>query len=79
MELQKLGTPKTLQEAIDNGIMFGPLSGIRQNTFETVKDFLAQKFNVAMLKAGAPEDEALRQLFKAITGEQICELPDEDA
>lgn len=70
-----LGTPKTLQEAIDQALCIGPLSEVRERTFFAVKDFLAQKFGVAMLKAGAMEDEALRQLFLKITGERV-ELPE---
>lgn len=74
-EMRKLGTPETLQEAIDRGIMLGPLCHIRERTFEAVREFLANKFQAAMLRSsGAMEDEGLRQLFKSITKQKIEEL-----
>ena len=73
-EMRKLGTPKTLQEAIDRGLMLGPLCHVRERTFEAVREFLANKFQTAMLRSsGALEDEGLRQLFTSITSQKIEE------
>lgn len=66
MTNQTLGTPKTLQEAIDRALMIGPLSGVQERTFHAVKDFLAQKFGVAMLQNEKSQD-ALKELFEIIT------------
>lgn len=67
------GTPKTLDEAIHNGLCVGPLSEVVDRTKHCVRDYLAQRFGVAMLKAHTPEQEALVcELWAAITGEP-CE------
>jgi hypothetical protein len=53
------GTPKTIIEAINVGLTDGKLK-------EHVKDFLAQKFGVAMLLATPDEADRLRTLFQEI-------------
>jgi hypothetical protein len=74
----KTGTPKTLEEAIANGST-GYLGSVFTVTGRSiaahiqphVRDFLAQKFSVAILNA---KDDAtlkvLADLFSAITGEK---------
>lgn len=58
------GTPKTLDEAIENAICIGPLSELQERMYHHVRDFLAQKFGIAMLD----QDELqLEILFEAIT------------
>ncbi len=64
-------TPKTLDEAIINALCVGPLSEVRDRMYHHVKDFMAQKFGVAMLSpevTSSPEVEKLIQsLFEALT------------
>ena len=61
------GTPKTLLEAIQNGISASSaMTPVPDSIKAHVKDFLAQRFNVAMFE----HDEAskwLDALFKKIT------------
>lgn len=52
-------TPKTLGCAIEDGICFGPLSEVKFRTIGTVKDFLAQRFQVAQLEAKTPDEAKL--------------------
>ncbi len=66
------GTPKTLEEAIHNGLCVGPLSDVVDRTKQCIRDYLAQRFQAAMLKAHTPEQEALLEdLWLAITGERL--------
>jgi len=67
------GTPKTLYDAIDNGLLeiFEPAKSVLNNEEATiikkhVKDFLAHHFGVAML-ANEGDTEVLTNLFKRIT------------
>ncbi len=66
------GTPKSLQEAIDRALMIGPLSEVRERTFNQIKDFLAQRFAVAIMNASKDpiREETLMALFKTITKEE---------
>lgn len=65
MDFENIGTPKTLDEAIATAVSFGPLSGLKDRAHAILKDYLAQKFGVAMLKH--PEhSEMLKQLFETI-------------
>lgn len=66
-EEMKMGTPKTLQEAIDRALLLGPMSGIRERTKHAVIDYLAQKFGVALMKNQSPEAQnILDDLWKQI-------------
>ncbi len=59
------GTPRTLREAIENGRQEGNRSPDAAQAIEmNVRDFLAQKFTIAILK-GASEEE-LKTLFEEI-------------
>jgi len=65
-----LGTPKTLNESIRHGLMIGPLVSIDANIEGHVRDFLSQKFQTALLKAGGtPTEAALMALWKEIKGQ----------
>lgn len=65
---QPEGTPKTLDEAIMRALMVGPLSQIKERSYLVLKDYLAQKFGVALLLATTPEIESVLQvLFEEIT------------
>lgn len=64
-----LPTPKTLDEAVEHALMFGPLCEIRERSYHVLKDFLAQKFSVAYVKASRDIDalEILEELFASLT------------
>jgi hypothetical protein len=67
------GTPKTLIGAIDNGLegVTRARSSIAENVRVDVKDFLSQKFTVAINRDHSPEKEKyLMDLWRAITGEE---------
>lgn len=69
------GTPKNLDQAIYGGLCVGPLCDVVDRTKAHVRDYLAQKFGVAMLKAHTPEQEALIcELWTAVTGEDCSRL-----
>jgi hypothetical protein len=69
------GTPKTLQEAIKNALQVGTVEDISERVSHHVRDFLAQKFGVSILKAHTPEQEALIcELWAAITGEDCSKV-----
>lgn len=64
------GTPKTLKQAIVNGINDSPGNGedaeqLAEHILPHVIDYLAQKFSVAYLKIGG---DAIKQLYERITG-----------
>jgi hypothetical protein len=62
----EIGTPRTLDEAIRNAICTGPLSGVSEQLYHHIKDFLAQRFGVAFIKAGDDNHlvEMLETLYK---------------
>lgn len=64
-----LGTPKDLDEAIKQALCVGPLSEITERTYLILKDFLSQRFGVAMLVAADDERlvAVLQELFNEIT------------
>lgn len=59
-------TPRILREAIRVGLMSGPLNCVEDRMYWLVRDFLAQKFGVEMLKANPDMAEVLDRLFKLI-------------
>lgn len=62
------GTPKTLDEAIIRAVMVaGPIGETTHIIHMYVKDFLAQKFNVAYFEADGIELDRLEKLFKLCT------------
>jgi hypothetical protein len=66
---RNVGTPKTLDEAIENALCIGPLSGIEERAYQHIKDFLAQKFGVAYMTYDHDKDtlDALAHLFEQVT------------
>lgn len=67
--LEGLPTPKTLDEAIQHALMIGPLCDIEERSHAVLKDFLAQKFSVAYLKAESVPGALpiLEELFRVLT------------
>lgn len=75
----KKGTPKTLLEAVINGLQEAKIEhthAVLTNPKNAkmvkahVKDFLAHKFNVAILNSTAPEiEKMLFKLFEEVTNE----------
>lgn len=62
-----LGTPKTLHEAIVQGACIGRMRDIQQSLYFSIRDFLAQRFNTAMLSAPTTAEEGrLKELFEEI-------------
>lgn len=64
----RLGTPKTLDEAIANVICFRPhLKRLDDHAYDTIRDFMAQKFAVAYCKADPATLVILEDLFLKLT------------
>jgi hypothetical protein len=64
-------TPKTLLEAIEDGLRFPREESLTDQTVALcVADYLAQKFNAALLRPGIGNEEGQRllDLFHEITG-----------
>lgn len=63
-----MGTPKTLSEAIENGICNGPMKDVRKNLHDHIRDFLAQRFSTAMLDSAQKpfSEDDLKKLFEKI-------------
>lgn len=60
------GTPKTLKEAIKNGIVEPQSGHPSDNIYDHVKDFLAQKVQVAIFRNPNIEAE-IKKLWEEIT------------
>lgn len=60
-------TPKTLDEAIDD-VMMVPLNKLRNQAHAVLKDFIAQKVQIASIRMekGDPQ-QVLTELFKDLT------------
>jgi hypothetical protein len=68
------GTPKTLRQAIRNGIWENGEERVTEDhqvftIRRHVRDFLAQQFAIAMMNAPEAEAERLSATFKRIVGE----------
>jgi hypothetical protein len=64
-----MGTPKSLNEAVQNALMVGPMNEAPERVVAHVRDFLAQRFGAAMLER--PESQSvLDELWETITGEK---------
>jgi hypothetical protein len=60
-------TPKTLDEAIKNALLIGPLDQAISRTHFAIRDFLAQRFGVAYFNVDNPQElERLQTLFESI-------------
>lgn len=63
----KVGTPETLNQAVRYGMMIGPMAKMDQSIEAHVKDYLAQKFQAAILKAASqPNKETAAQIESAL-------------
>lgn len=62
------GTPKSLDQTIEFTLCFpGTMAEVKSRMHANLRDFLAQRFNVAMLQAKSPEQEkSFEDLFKEI-------------
>lgn len=69
--IKNRGTPKTLNEMIVNEITVGPMRSLEFRLNFATRDFLAQKFAVAFLRAHiSPEAEKILQdLWREVTKE----------
>lgn len=68
------GTPATLDEAIEDAIIMRPACTIKEHAYETLRDFAAQKFAVAYMKAEKIGPEAFQlvcELFKSLTQRKL--------
>lgn len=76
-----MGSPKNLDECVTNIICFRPAKGIsiQDHAKNNIRDLLAQKFGVAILRMDMwregsttqqPED-ILKELWERITGEKL--------
>jgi hypothetical protein len=69
------GTPLTMSEAITRALCIGPMSGIQERVELAVRDYLAHKFQAAMIRASDHQvqeaEEAIRDLWFKITGEKM--------
>ena len=66
------GTPLSMDEAITQALCIGPMSGIQERVHLAIRDYLAQKFQWAQLRATtAAEQELLTDLWNRITGEKM--------
>lgn len=68
-----MGTPKSLQEALDRIITMRPPDGygIRDWAKIVVRDYLSQKFSATLMKCKNNREEKLvMELWEQITGEK---------
>lgn len=66
------GTPKSLLQAILNGMCIGPIKEAPNTIKIHVRDFLAQKFSATCLLAKTPyELKMIQDLWFEITGEKL--------
>lgn len=59
------GTPKTLRQAIRNGLCVGPLKESENWLYFAIKDYLAQEFTAAMLSV-PDQSGMLKKLYNKI-------------
>lgn len=65
-----LGTPKNLNGAIQISLMIGPPCDLNERLNSNIKDFLAQRFGAAYLRAETDSElQTLEKLWAEITGE----------
>lgn len=75
---ERLGTPRTIYEAMQQAFAIGPMSDLKKRIEASHRDFLAQKFTVANIRmaqwrdgsstAMTPEDIIIK-LFEELTTE----------
>lgn len=72
--MSQQGTPQTLLQAIQNGLTVGDHNQVHDNIYTHVRDFLSQKFAVALLRAENQSTDPrtaqmIQELWNKITGE----------
>lgn len=66
------GTPKSIDETILNAMCIGIASTFPERMKQGFRDYLAQKFCVALMKCHTPEQKAIvEDLWFAVTGERL--------
>lgn len=70
--LDQDGTPRTLSGAIALGFIAGAPREIRESLRSHVRDFLAQRFSVAMLKSESKDEiDRIQELWTEIMREDL--------
>ena len=70
--IREEGTPSSMREAIMRALCIGPASGVQERLELAMRDYLAQRFGVAMLRTTTPaEQELIKELWNRITGETM--------
>jgi hypothetical protein len=68
----KFVTPIYIDDAIKNAICIGQMNEVTEKLYNDIRNFLAQKFCVAMLETkGETEALLLQNLFDEITRRQL--------
>lgn len=64
-----MGTPKTLDQAIELALCVGPMTEVKERMYVIIKDFLANKFQVSVLMAMNNDvlEDQLKDLFEQLT------------
>lgn len=64
-----MGTPKTLDQAIELALCVGPMTEVKERMYVIIKDFLANKFQVSVLMAVNNDvlEDQLKDLFEQLT------------
>ena len=71
MKTESIGTPKTLFEAVRLALCIGPLNGVEHKMKAYVRDYLAQRFAVAMIRAKTEnESKMIEELWQSIIREE---------
>lgn len=67
-----MGTPKSLLQAIKNGLLLGKTVKVDEDIKAHVRDFLAQKFSTSsVLAKNEDELKLIQDLWFEITGEKL--------
>lgn len=69
------GTPKYMREMIQRSLCIGPLIHLESRAYDHIKDFLSQKFGVAMLHASNQGDLKTEALLKELFDEIVKNPP----
>lgn len=70
MESKNFGTPKTLDEAIEQAMCIGPMNEIKERVYKSVRDFVAHKIGPHVLRVDPREEkiaDEFMELFREIT------------
>lgn len=68
----RVGTPSTLIEAVAQAVLVGPVCDIPKRAPRVMRDWMSQKFQIALLKHRTPEAQAaLKDAWELLTGEKL--------